>query len=38
MVGKKNFHGYLILQFIPTHEIRKNWIHTKNMFYSNRQQ
>jgi len=33
-MGKLNFHGYLISRFYPIREIRENFMHTKNMFYS----
>jgi len=33
-MGKLNFHGYLILQFYPTCEIRENLMHTKNMCFT----
>jgi len=34
LMGKLNFHGYLILRFYPTCEICENLMHVKNMFYS----
>ena len=34
LIGKLNFHRYLILRFFPTREIRENLMHVKNMFYS----
>ena len=33
LMGKLSFRGYLISPFYPTHEIRENLMHAKNVFY-----
>jgi len=33
-MGKLNFRGYLISRFYPTHQIRENLTHAKNMCFT----